>query len=103
MTLPELLETAATSLGGVTSRSSPEGDIGWSYDADLFAVLREDGSAAEFRLDPAVAAAAVRTPDTAQSSRGPGWVLFRPATLDAHAADRATAWFAAAYRLVRSG
>ena len=103
MTLRELLTTAAAGLDGVTSTASPEGDIAWSRGAELFAVLREDGGTAEFRLDVAVAAAAVRTPDTAPSARGSGWVLFRPATLDGHAADRASAWFAFAHRRARIG
>ena len=49
-------------------------------------------------VETAVADAAVRTPDVAHSSRGPGSVAFAPAELDDHAADRAVAWFASAYR-----
>jgi len=101
VTLRELLTTAAADLDDVTTASSPEGEIAWSRGADLFATLRGDGSAAEFKLDSAVAAAAVRTPDTVPSPRGSGWVLFRPTTLDAHGADRAAAWFVSACRLAR--
>jgi hypothetical protein len=54
--------------------------------------------AAEFRLDPPVAAAALRTPDTGPSRRGEGWVRFRPDVLDHHALDRAEAWFGSAWR-----
>ena len=62
----------------------------------IFATL--EGGVAQFRLDPAVAAAAMRTPDTGPSHRGPEWVAFAPPHLDEHAADRAIAWFESAYR-----
>lgn len=103
MTLRELLATAAADLEDVTAASSLEGEIAWSRGGERFAVLGGDGGAAEFRLESAVAAAAIRTPDTVPSPRGPGWVLFRPTTLDAHAADRAAAWFASAYRRIAGG
>ena len=38
-----------------------------------------DGAVAEFALDPAVAAAAARTPGRAALGRGAGWVAFAPA------------------------
>jgi hypothetical protein len=53
---------------------------------------------AEFRLDPLVAKAALRTPDTQPSERGPDWLRFSPQALDGHAVDRAEAWFASAWR-----
>jgi hypothetical protein len=56
------------------------------------------GGAAEFRLDPLVAKAALRTPDTESSNRGPDWVRFGPQALDGHAVDRAEAWLASAWR-----
>jgi hypothetical protein len=59
-------------------------------------VLGTDGI--ELRLEPAIAAAAARTPDAAPSPRGPEWVRFNPHELDGHAADRLTAWFDLAYR-----
>ena len=52
----------------------------------------------ELRLEPAIAAAAARTPDAAPSPRGPEWVRFNPRELDGHATDRLTAWFDLAYR-----
>ncbi len=52
----------------------------------------------EFRLDPAVAAAALRTPDTSHLAAGQDWISFSPETLDEHAADRAEAWFGSAWR-----
>jgi hypothetical protein len=68
----------------------------WSRGARPFAVLGPDGI--ELRLDPAIAAAATRTPDTAPSPRGPEWIRFNPRELDGHAVDRLTAWFDLAYR-----
>jgi len=98
LTLRGLLATVAADLDGVIAAATPEGGTAWSRGADTFAALESDGRSAEFRLDPAIAAAALRTPDTEPSPRGPGWVRFGPAALDAHAADRATAWFVSGYR-----
>jgi hypothetical protein len=102
VTLRELLATAATELEEAAAATLANGEISWSRGEGPFAMVLADG-AAEFQLELAVAAAAVRTPDTVPSPRGKGWVLFRPATLDAHGADRATAWFVSAYRRARSG
>ena len=52
----------------------------------------------EARLEPFVATAALRTPDTTMSPRGSGWVRFAPPTLDRYAADRAVAWIEHAWR-----
>lgn len=52
----------------------------------------------EVRLEPLVATAALRTPDTTESSRGRGWVRFSPAALDRFAADRVIAWIEHAWR-----
>ena len=57
------------------------------------------GSALELRLRPAVAAAALRTPDVEASSRGAGWVRFAPAEIDDFVRDRAIAWLESAVRL----
>jgi len=53
----------------------------------------------EVRLRPAVAAAALRTPDVAPSERGSGWVRFGPGVVDDFARDRAVAWLESAVRL----
>jgi hypothetical protein len=68
----------------------------WSRSGRMFSVLGQDGI--ELRLEPAIAAAAARTPDAAPSPRGPEWVRFNPRELDGHATDRLTAWFDFAYR-----
>ena len=100
MTLGELLADSATELAGCSVETGRDGGHAWSRNRRPFAGVSADGRTAEFLLDPAVADAAVSTPDVTYSSRGPGWVAFRPAELDDHAADRAVAWFASAYRRV---
>jgi hypothetical protein len=100
MTLGELLSEAAADLEAVVAARSPDGGLTWSRSGQPFAAASADGAAAEFDLDPAVAAAAIRTPDVVPSGRGPGWVAFRPAEIDDHAADRAVAWLASAHRRV---
>jgi hypothetical protein len=98
MTLAELLLEAAAAIPGLASSPSEGGaDIDFRTADILVAVVTADG-AGEFRLDPAVAAAARRTPDTSPSEHGPDWVRFAPATLDDHAADRAVAWLGSAAR-----
>lgn len=98
MTLGELLAAVAGDFDDVMAAPTPEGGVTWSRGADVFAALGAEGGLAEFRLDPAIAAAAMRTPDTGSSQRGQGWVRFQPAALDGHAVDRATAWFISACR-----
>jgi hypothetical protein len=95
VTLRGLLEEAAGNLGEVESVMAGDG-LEWRRGGHAFAVAMDD--AAEFRLDPLVAKAALRTPDTEASSRGPEWVRFSPRTLDGHAVDRAEAWLASAWR-----
>ena len=68
----------------------------WSRRGVEFAVVGPFG--VEIRLDPQVAAAAGRTPDTATSARGAEWVRFNPRELDAHALDRLEAWLELAHR-----
>lgn len=95
--LTALLEDAAGDLEAVEQAAdAATGAVEWSIGGRLFATAV--GGRAEFRLDPAVAAAALRTPDTSRSGRGGDWVAFTPAELDRHAIDRATAWLASAWR-----
>ncbi len=98
MTLRDLLADAAGQLDDVETELEPDGALTWSRGGGPFATVGSDGASASFALDPAVAAAAARTPDVEPSSRGAGWVTFRPADLDDHAADRAVAWLASAHR-----
>ena len=98
MNLRDLLSDAAAGFPDVERIAGADDSAIWSRAAQAFAALSADGSAAEFRLDPAVAAAAMRTPDVVPSSRGADWVTFQPHVLDDHGADRAAAWFASGYR-----
>ena len=103
MNLRDILRDAAARLPDVERLAEADGSVTWARGAEAFAALSDDGSTAEFRLDTAVAVAAVRTPDVSSSSRGPGWVAFRPPVLDDHGADRAVAWFASAHRRLSLG
>lgn len=99
-TMADVLDAAATE-AGVEGERQADGTTTWSGAAGPFVVLGADGRGAEFRLDPTLAEAATRTPDTTSSPRGPAWVAFTPLDLDGQGVDRALAWFAAAAR--RSG
>lgn len=68
----------------------------WSRGGLAFALLGT--SSVELRIGPAVAAAAIRTPDTRAAPRGVDWVEFGPVELDGHALDRLGAWLQLAYR-----
>jgi hypothetical protein len=100
LTLGDVLVGAASELGDVTESGSGDATT-WSRAGIPFATL--SAARAEFRLDPLVARAALRTPDTAPSARGPEWVAFAPAEVDESAADRADAWFLSAHRRAAGG
>lgn len=93
--LRQLLERAASELEDAKPTESRAG-LEWSIGGRTFAAV--GGNRAEFLLDPMVAAAALRTPDTGPSPRGRDWVAFSPQQLDQHAIDRAAAWLASAWR-----
>jgi hypothetical protein len=89
------LDEVAAGMQGIERRDD-RNSITWLRDGRLYAAM--DGTGIEFRLETAIAAAAVRTPDTTTSARGPEWVRFAPTELDQYAVDRAIAWFEAAWR-----
>jgi hypothetical protein len=93
--LREALDEALADLEDV-ERTEAGGGTEWRRGGLAFAALV--GDAAEFRLDPLVAKAALRTPDTSPSKRGADWVRFSPPAVDGHAVDRAQAWLASAWR-----
>lgn len=96
-TLGDVLDDAAAELEDAVRIAAADGStIEWSIAGVTFAAI--SGGHAEFRLDPLVAKAALRTPDSADSGRGEGWVEFSPSELDQYAIDRATAWLASAWR-----
>ena len=98
--LADVLASAAEGLDGVVVDEA-SGLTTWTVRGGPFALSR--GGRAELRLDPLVARAALRTPDTAASSRGPDWIAFAPETMDDEAIDRAEAWFLSAYRRAAKG
>jgi hypothetical protein len=100
LTLADVLREAAEGLTGVSARTSAEG-TSWARGPAVFAAHAAE--VAEFRLDPLVASAALRTPDTSPSGRGPDWIAFAPGVLDDHAVDRAEAWFLSAHRRAAKG
>jgi hypothetical protein len=99
-TLRDRLEALAAELPG-PRRSDTGGETTWLMGSQPFAVLT--GKAVELRLDPAVARAATRTPDTTPSDRGAEWVRFAPPELDDHAVDRLEAWYRSARRRAGEG
>lgn len=95
LSLPALVAEVIVELPAARSLADA-GSVTWSVAAQPFAILGSEGI--EIRLDPAIAAAATRTPATAPSPRGPEWVRFNPVDLDGHAVDRLGAWLELAYR-----
>jgi hypothetical protein len=76
-------------------------EVGKAVEYDRVGVVfaeREAGRLS-FRLRAEIVAAALRTPDTSPSARGPDWVALAPAAADVFALDRAVAWFETAWRL----
>ncbi len=99
-TLDERVEAVIEELDGVTRQRDGE-SVTYATEGRVFAVLMPDRL--EVALDPAIAAAALRTPDTLASSRGQGWIAFRPVGIDRFALDRADAWVRLAHRRASAG
>ena len=99
-TLDERVEAVVEELDGVTRQRDGE-SITYATGGRVFAVLMQD--LLEVALDPSIAAAALRTPDTLASSRGPGWVAFTPDGIDRFALDRAESWVRLAHRRASGG
>jgi hypothetical protein len=62
-------------------------------------VGRPEPDVLELRLGEEITEAAMRTPNTGPSTRGPAWVRFAPTVWDDLAFDRLEAWFRVAWRL----
>ena len=93
--MAELVDGAVAELAGI-DRTDQAGAFTLSRVGRPFAALA--GANLDVRLDPLVAGAALRTPDTTDSSRGTGWIRFAPPALDRYAADRVSAWLGYAWR-----
>jgi hypothetical protein len=93
--LSTTLDELAATLDGVRSEAAGSTTT-WFRGRIAFAVLV--GQAVDLRLDRAIAAAALKTPDTATTARGNDWVRYAPPTLEGHDLDRLDAWFGLAYR-----
>jgi hypothetical protein len=93
--LTDLVLEVVDQMAGVDRMDGDDGAV-WRRAGRPFAALA--GGALEVRLQAPVAHAALRTPDTAPSKRGEGWVRFAPASLDRFAADRVAAWLESAWR-----
>jgi hypothetical protein len=99
-TLDERVEAVVEELDGVTRQRDGE-SVAYATGGRVFAVLMHDQL--EVALDPAIAAAALRTPDTRASSRSAGWVAFTPDGIDRFALDRAESWVRLAHRRASGG
>jgi hypothetical protein len=99
-TLDERVAAVIEELAGVTRQRDGE-SVTYAAGGHVFAVLMPD--LLEVALDPAIAAAALRTPDTLASSRGKGWIAFTPDRIDRFALDRADAWVRLAHRRASGG
>jgi hypothetical protein len=98
--LEQALLEAAAELPGLVVRNARDR---LEFLVGTHVVTTLDGAAAAYRLDPAVAAAALRTPDTRRSTSAVDWIVFEPRALDRYAADRAVAWLRSAVRRAGSG
>jgi hypothetical protein len=95
VTLRELLEAAGAHLDPI-ERLANHDEIAWRRAGRLFAIV--SGDRAEFRLPSVIGRAALATPDTRPSDRGPEWIALAPSELDRMTGDRAGAWFESAWR-----
>jgi hypothetical protein len=93
--LEAAIEAAVSELPSVATRAAGRRR---EYLVASRVVATLDGNVAEYALDAAVAAAALRTPDTRRSASASDRIAFEPQTLDRYAVDRALAWFRHAVR-----
>jgi hypothetical protein len=90
-----LVDGIAAELGDV--RAMPQGRATeYHRGQQLFAVV--EGNIVTLRLRPDIAEAALRTPGTAPSSRGPEWIEFMVKPADPQDVDRLRAWLTIGWR-----
>lgn len=93
----EVLDEAATAHPGVNRREA--GRV-TTYEIGERPFAAASGRTVEFQLKPDIVRAALRTPGTQASKRGPDWVVFEPPEeLDRYDLDRLRSWFDMAARL----
>jgi hypothetical protein len=93
----DVLDEGAAAHPGV-SRSEAGGVTTYETGGRPFAAA--SGPKVEFLLKPDIARAALRTPGTEPSTRGPDWVVFEPPEEpDRYDLDRLRSWFDMAARL----
>jgi len=97
LTLGDVLADVMDELGDMTTPTDRE----YAHAGVVFAT-RPSENVIELRLGEEIGEAAMRTPDTQPSARGPDWVRFAPAQWDEHAVDRLEAWFRVAWRMAGS-
>ena len=99
------MQSEEPSLGDVVDALLDEaGDVETPTDreyarAGVTFAARPEENIVELRLGDEIGEAALRTPDTSPSSRGPAWVRFAPQIWDELAFDRLEAWFRVAWRM----
>lgn len=92
----DVLDEAAATHPGVHRRET-DGVITYETGGRPFAAA--SGHIVEFLLKPDIARAALRTPATKPSERGPDWVVFEPPDEpDRYDLDRLRSWFDMAAR-----
>ncbi len=97
--LGEVVETAIAELGEAAETRSGNA-VEYRRGSTLFAAL--EPAAVELRLQPDIAEAVLRTPETAPSRRGSEWVRFAPTEIDQFVIDRLEAWLTAAWRTAQN-
>lgn len=95
----EAMDRLVGQLEGVERRAAGKA-IEYARAGVVFAAREAD--LLTFRLREEVVKAALQTPDTAPSPRGPEWIALAPATADEFTLDRAMAWFESAWRFAGS-
>lgn len=93
----DVLDEAASTHPGVSRREA--GGV-TTYETGGRPFAAASGRTVEFQLKADIARAALRTPGTEPSTRGPDWVVFEPPEgPDRYDLDRLRSWFDMAARL----
>ena len=96
-TLGDVIADLIDELGDIETPADRE----YAHGGVVFAT-RPSEHVVELRLGDEIGEAAMRTPSTSPSTRGPDWVRFAPTEWDDFAFDRLEAWFQVAWRMAGS-